>query len=63
MRVSGCTVHFVDEGADSGPIIEQREVSVLESDTIDTLTDRIKQAEHELYPKVLDDISSGRVLL
>ena len=63
VKVSGCTVHFVDEGADSGPIIEQREVPVLESDTIDTLTDTIKQAEHELYPKVLDDISSGRVLL
>ena len=63
VKVSGCTVHFVDEGADSGPIIEQREVPVLESDTIDTLTDRIKQAEHELYPKVLDDISSGSVLL
>ena len=63
VKVSGCTVHFVDEGADSGPIIEQREVPVLESDTIDTLTDRIKQAEHEQYPKVLDDISSGRVLL
>ena len=63
VKVSGCTVHFVDEGADSGPIIEQREVPVLESDTIDTLTDRIKQAEHELYTKVLDDISSGRVLL
>ena len=63
VKVSGCTVHFVDEGADSGPIIEQREVPVLESDTIDTLTDRIKQAEHELYPKVLDAISSGRVLL
>ena len=62
-RVSGCTVHFVDEGVDSGPIIEQREVPVLESDTIDTLTDRIKLAEHDLYPKVLDDISSGRVLL
>lgn len=62
-RVSGCTVHFVDEGVDSGPIIEQREVPVLESDTIDTLRDRIKQAEHDLYPKVLDDISSGRVLL
>ena len=62
-RVSGCTVHFVDEGVDSGPIIEQREVPVLESDTIDTLRDRIKKAEHDLYPKVLDDISSGRVLL
>ena len=63
VRVSGCTVHFVDEGVDSGPIIEQREVPVLESDTIDTLRDRIKKAEHDLYPKVLDDISSGRVLL
>ena len=53
----------MDEGVDSGPIIEQREVPVLESDTIDKLTDRIKQAEHDLYPKVLDDISTGRVLL
>lgn len=63
VRVSGCTVHFVDEGVDSGPIIEQREVPVLESDTIDTLKHRIKEAEHDLYPKVLDDISSGRILL
>ena len=63
VRVSGCTVHFVDEGIDSGPIIEQREVPVLESDTIDTLKDRIKQAEHDLYPKVLDDISSGLSLI
>ena len=60
-RVSGCTVHFVDEGVDSGPIIEQREVPVLDSDTVKTLSERIKEAEHELYPKVLDDISSGRV--
>ncbi|DAC42333.1 MAG TPA: phosphoribosylglycinamide formyltransferase [Candidatus Thalassarchaeaceae archaeon] len=61
VRVSGCTVHFVDEGVDSGPIIEQREVPVLDSDTVKTLSERIKEVEHELYPKVLDDISSGRV--
>ena len=63
VRVSGCTVHFVDEGVDSGPIIQQRKVPVLESDTIDTLRDRIKEAEHDLYPKVLDDLSSGRIFL
>jgi len=63
VRVSGCTVHFVDEGVDSGPIIEQREVPVFEYDTVETLRERIKTAEHDLYPKVLDDISSGRVLL
>ena len=60
VRVSGCTVHFVDEGIDSGPIIEQREVPVLESDTIDTLKDRIKQAEHDLYPCLLYTSPSPR---
>jgi len=63
VRVSGCTVHFVDEGVDSGPVIEQREVPVLDSDTVDTLRDRIKEAEHNLYPKILDDISLGRISL
>ena len=62
-NVSGCTVHFVDEGVDSGHIIEQREVPVLGTDTVEILRDRIKVAEHELYPKVIDDISSGMVLL
>ena len=51
VKVSGCTVHFVDEGADSGPIIEQREVPVLESDTIDTLTDRIKKQSMNYTPR------------
>ena len=60
-KVSGCTVHFVDEGVDTGTIIEQRSVPVLPGDTIETLTQRIKAVEHELYPKVLDNISSGRI--
>lgn len=61
VKVSGCTVHFVDEGVDTGTIIEQRSVPVLPDDTVETLTQRIKAVEHELYPKVLDDISSGRI--
>tara|TARA_B100000035_G_scaffold249510_1_gene218353 strand:- start:472 stop:876 length:405 start_codon:yes stop_codon:yes gene_type:complete len=61
VKVSGCTVHFVDEGVDTGTIIEQRSVPVLPGDTVETLTQRIKAVEHELYPKVLDDISSGRI--
>ena len=58
---SGCTVHFVDEGVDTGTIIEQRKVPVLPGDTVETLTERIKLEEHALYPRVLDEISSGRV--
>ena len=60
-KETGCTVHFVDEGVDTGAIIQQREVPILPGDTVETLTERIKREEHELYPKVLDDISSGRI--
>jgi len=50
-KVSGCTVHFVDETLDGGPIIAQREVPVLEGDTVETLSTRILEQEHELYPE------------
>ena len=60
-KKTGCTVHFVDEGVDTGAIIQQREVPILPGDTVETLTERIKQEEHKLYPNVLDDISSGRI--
>ncbi len=49
VRVSGCTVHFVDEGMDTGPIILQRAVEVLEGDTEETLSARILTQEHQLY--------------
>ena len=48
-KVSGCTVHFVDETLDGGPIIAQREVPVMEGDTVETLAARILEQEHELY--------------
>jgi phosphoribosylglycinamide formyltransferase-1 len=53
VKVSGCTVHFVDETLDSGPIIAQRTVSVLEGDTVDTLSARILEQEHKLYPEAV----------
>lgn len=48
--MTGCTVHFVDEGLDSGPIIAQKHVAVLDNDTCETLSDRILEQEHILYP-------------
>jgi phosphoribosylglycinamide formyltransferase-1 len=53
-RVSGCTVHFVDETLDGGPIIGQREVKVLEGDTTESLCARILIEEHELYPEAIN---------
>ena len=52
-KVSGCTVHFVDETLDGGPIIAQREVPVHEGDTAESLAARILEEEHKLYPKVV----------
>ncbi len=60
-KETGCTVHFVDEGVDTGAIIQQKKVPILPNDTLETLTARIKEEEHDLYPKVLDDISSGKI--
>ena len=52
-KTTGCTVHYVDEGVDTGEIIAQREVPVLPGDTADTLQARIQTAEHELLPSVI----------
>ena len=60
VRVSGCTVHFVDETLDGGPIITQRVVSVLDSDTPETLSARILEEEHKAYPEALALVCSGR---
>ena len=56
---SGCTVHFVDDGMDSGEIIAQRRVPVLPGDTAATLHARIQVEEHRLYPEVLARLASG----
>jgi phosphoribosylglycinamide formyltransferase 1 len=60
-RVSGCTVHFVDNQYDHGPIILQRNVPVLEDDTPETLAARVFDAECEVYPEALRLIGQGRV--
>ncbi len=56
---TGCTVHFVNEGVDTGPIIAQTKVSIQKGDTETTLHARIKEQEHILYPKVIADISQS----
>ncbi len=53
VKVTGCTVHYVDAGMDTGPIISQRTVSVLPDDTPETLHARIQKEEHALYPEAL----------
>ncbi len=60
VKVSGCTVHFVDEELDHGPIIVQRAVEVLESDTPETLAHRILEQEHRAYPEALRIVCEGR---
>jgi phosphoribosylglycinamide formyltransferase 1 len=63
VKVTGCTVHFVDEGLDSGPIIAQKHVNVLEDDTYETLSDRILEQEHILYPYCVKLYSEKRLLI
>ena len=58
---SGCTVHFVDEGMDTGPIILQSVVPVLADDTEDTLSARILAEEHKTYPKAIKLYSAGKL--
>ncbi len=59
VKVTGVTVHFVDEGVDTGPIIDQVPVRIEEGDTLESLEARIHEAEHELYPKVIARILLG----
>ncbi|MBC7343227.1 MAG: phosphoribosylglycinamide formyltransferase [Clostridia bacterium] len=61
VKYSGCTVHFVDEGMDTGPIIAQAVVPVRDDDTAESLAERILKEEHRLYPYVLELIAQGRV--
>ena len=63
VKFSGCTVHFVDEGLDSGPIIIQATVPVLQDDTVETLRERILAEEHKIYPRAIDYISKGLVTI
>ena len=60
-KVSGCTVHFVDEGTDSGPIILQAAVEVFEDDTEETLSARVLEKEHEIYPAAIKLFVEGKL--
>lgn len=62
-KVSGCTIHFVDEGMDHGPIILQDTVPVLDDDNEDTLAARVLTKEHILYPKAIELFVDGRLEL
>jgi phosphoribosylglycinamide formyltransferase-1 len=61
VKVSGCTVHFVDEGLDSGPIILQAVVPVLDGDTEESLSARILEQEHQIYPKAIQCVLDGQI--
>jgi len=61
VKITGVTVHFVDEGADTGPIILQRAVPVLDNDTPETLAERVLQEEHKIYPEAIKLYALGRL--
>ncbi len=61
VKVSGCTTHFVDEGEDTGPIILQKAVPVMDDDTRDTLAHRILEWEHRIYPLTIKLFAQGRL--
>jgi len=60
-KVSGCTVHFVDDGVDTGPIVMQSPVPVLDHDTEDSLAARILAQEHQIYPEAVRALAEGRI--
>ena len=59
VKVTGCTVHWVDQGVDTGPILAQRAVPVLDTDTVASLHQRIQEAERTLYPETLARLARG----
>lgn len=61
VKVSGCTVHFVTEGVDTGPIIRQAAVPIQENDTAETLEARILAEEHRIYPEAIQLFADGRL--
>lgn len=61
VKIAGCTVHFVDEGIDTGPIILQKSVSVKDDDTVETLSDRILKEEHRIYPEAVKLFAHGKL--
>jgi phosphoribosylglycinamide formyltransferase-1 len=63
VKVAGCTVHLVDDGVDTGPIVLQAAVPVEPDDTEDTLAARILEQEHRIYPEALRRLAEGRILV
>jgi len=61
VKISGCTVHFVDEGVDTGPIIIQSAVQVFDNDTEETLATRILKEEHRIYPQAIQLFAEGKI--
>jgi phosphoribosylglycinamide formyltransferase 1 len=61
VKISGCTVHFVDPGLDSGPIIAQQAVRVRADDSEDSLSQRILRQEHRIYPRAIRLFFAGRL--
>jgi len=61
VKVSGCTIHFVDSGVDSGPIILQEEVRVAQDDSAADLAERILEVEHRLYPRAIELWAKGKL--
>lgn len=61
VKFTGCTVHLVDEGVDTGPILRQAVVPVLDGDTVETLAARILKEEHRIYPEAIRLMVEGRV--
>lgn len=63
VKVTGCTIHFVDQGIDTGRIIAQKSVEIREDDTAESLYARIQEAEHELYPATLGRMAAGKIAM
>jgi phosphoribosylglycinamide formyltransferase-1 len=63
VRISGCTVHFVDEGVDTGPIIIQAAVPAYEDDTEESLSERILEQEHRIFPLAIKFFAEGKILV
>ncbi|MBI3580669.1 MAG: phosphoribosylglycinamide formyltransferase [Nitrospinae bacterium] len=62
-KESGCTVHFVDDGVDTGPTIMQVKVPVLEGDSVESLSSRILAQEHRIYPEVIQALMEDRIIV
>jgi len=57
--VTGCTVHLVDEGVDTGPILAQSQLEIHPNDDEESLSERVKELEHKLYPQVIDSYAEN----